>query len=111
MFSDDNGFKVLIGNYRHAEDIPGLEERGITHIVNMAAAEAMCKMTPEVYGDGYTCLLIRANDLENYDISVHFEEVWQFLEHAREQRTGVLVHCVAGVSRSVTVVISYLMKM
>ena len=99
-----------MGNFRHAEDLSALEERGITHIVNMAAAEPLCKMTQEVYGSAYTCLFIRSNDMEDYDISVHFDEVCEFLEQAREKGTGVLVHCVAGVSRSVTVVISYLMK-
>lgn len=110
MFSEENGFKIFVGNFRHAQDLPSLESKGITYIVNMAAAESLCTMTPETYGEAYTCLFIRANDLDGYDISVHFDEVWSFLEQARQQGTGALVHCVAGVSRSVTVVISYLMK-
>ncbi len=33
-----------------------------------------------------------------------------FLDEARAQKRGVLVHCLAGISRSVTVTVAYLMQ-
>lgn len=38
------------------------------------------------------------------------DESFEFLNAAREQNKGVLVHCKAGQSRSVTIVIAYLMR-
>lgn len=92
----------------HAQSLPVLEEKGITFIVNMAAKD--CPTTPEFYGDNYTCLMLRADDTEEYDLSVHFGEVSEFIEEARDAKAAVLVHCMAGASRSVTVVVAYLMK-
>ena len=49
--------------------------------------------------------------MPGYNLSQHFEDTWTFLEEARGQGAKVLVHCVAGVSRSATVVIAYLMQL
>ena len=76
----------------------------------MAASEASCQMTPEVYGDSYTCLRIAAGDNIHYNISQHFEETAEFIEEARRKGTGILVHCAAGASRSASIVIAYLMQ-
>jgi len=39
-----------------------------------------------------------------------FDEAHKFINMARDNKKGVLVHCARGVSRSSTVVIAYLMK-
>jgi protein-tyrosine phosphatase len=54
-------------------------------------------------------LYIPGEDHENYDLSVHFETATNFIHQSR-QETNILVHCMAGVSRSVTLVLAYLMK-
>jgi len=53
---------------------------------------------------------IKINDSNQEDIGQHFDEAIQFIDEAREQGSGVLVHCHAGVSRSATVTVAYIMK-
>ena len=54
-------------------------------------------------------LYIPGDDHEKYDLSVHFEKSIQFIRNILKE-TNILVHCMAGVSRSVTLVIAYLIK-
>ncbi|XP_064390141.1 dual specificity protein phosphatase 13A-like [Halichondria panicea] len=111
VYSDETGFSIYVGNAEHASDLLTLEIKGVTFVLNMAAGEPLCNMTEEVYGPAYRCLRVSAGDMPGYNLSQHFDDTWTFLEEARRRRAKVLVHCVAGVSRSATVVIAYLMQL
>eukprot|EP00884_Botryococcus_braunii_P013251 jgi/Botrbrau1/21927/Bobra.0249s0051.1 len=49
-------------------------------------------------------------DVETEDISKLFAPTYDFIEEAREAKHAVLVHCGAGVSRSASICIAYLMR-
>jgi len=52
-------------------------------------------------------LYIPVVDHEACDISSFFKDSIEFIDSER-RRTNVLVHCMAGVSRSITLIIAYL---
>ncbi len=54
-------------------------------------------------------LYIPADDYEQFDLSQYFQKAYDFIEKNRKQ-ANVLVHCMAGISRSVTLVVAYLIK-
>ncbi|CAG2117365.1 unnamed protein product [Medioppia subpectinata] len=53
---------------------------------------------------------IKAEDYEEEDLLTHFHEAYDIIDAAVTAKTGVLVHCRAGISRSATIVIAYLMR-
>jgi protein-tyrosine phosphatase len=53
---------------------------------------------------------IAVSDEAGVDIAKYFDESSVFIDEARKQGRNVLVHCLAGMSRSATLVIAYLMK-
>lgn len=59
--------------------------------------------------DGIMHEVINADDSLVQNLSQYFSRMINFIERAR-QITNILVHCYAGISRSVTAVIAYLMQ-
>ncbi|XP_037095071.1 dual specificity protein phosphatase 7-like [Syngnathus acus] len=53
---------------------------------------------------------IPISDHWSQNLSQFFPEAISFIEEARSKQCGVLVHCLAGISRSVTVTVAYLMQ-
>uniref|UniRef100_A0A2P2JH78 protein-tyrosine-phosphatase n=1 Tax=Rhizophora mucronata TaxID=61149 RepID=A0A2P2JH78_RHIMU len=49
-------------------------------------------------------------DREDTNLKQYFDECFEFIDEAKRQNGGVLVHCFVGRSRSVTIVLAYLMK-
>ncbi|KAG5493193.1 hypothetical protein GH5_01933 [Leishmania sp. Ghana 2012 LV757] len=53
--------------------------------------------------------VIVVDDIPGADIRTSFREAVEFIEESQSQKKGCLVHCFAGLSRSATTVIAYLM--
>ena len=45
---------------------------------------------------------VAVNDTGTQKLSQHFTEAFAFIELARKKPSRVLIHCMAGISRSVT---------
>jgi len=89
------------------------------NLISLGITGIVCAMTEDeerqncvtIGGDRkFRRMCVRITDSESNDISVHFRTVTAFI--SRELKSGgkVLVHCVAGVSRSVSLILAYLMK-
>ncbi|XP_053407922.1 dual specificity protein phosphatase 4-like [Mercenaria mercenaria] len=94
---------LYIGNERNSLDTDLLQQLGITAILNVST---MCSSHVKT-GFEYKCIPVRDNESEN--ISCWFNEALHFIETIRKQEGIVLVHCRAGISRSATICIAYLM--
>lgn len=93
---------VYLGNIESARNVPVLLASDITAVLTVAESAG-------IKYDGHICfhLTIPCLDNEDQDLTQFFQECVDFIEHKR-QLTNVLVHCFAGVSRSATMVICYL---
>ncbi|KAM9301814.1 interferon regulatory factor 8 [Gastrophryne carolinensis] len=93
---------LFLGNIRDAEDAAALSASGVTHIVSVHNnAKALL---PEM-----TYLCITASDSSRQNLVQHFRPCIKFIHENRLRGAGCLVHCLAGVSRSATLVVAYLM--
>eukprot|EP01089_Gocevia_fonbrunei_P012981 TRINITY_DN3207_c0_g1_i1.p1 TRINITY_DN3207_c0_g1~~TRINITY_DN3207_c0_g1_i1.p1 ORF type:complete len:292 (-),score=45.56 TRINITY_DN3207_c0_g1_i1:46-921(-) len=80
----------------------GLDSLEIKNIVN-------CTPDDPPYPSEYTYLHINIDDYASQNITIHFEKAIEFIREVRNKNEKVLVHCHAGISRSATIVIAYLM--
>lgn len=95
---------LWLGNLKAATDLPLLRSHNISAIVQVLDNE------PEpLYRDEFTYFLVDLIDSPTEDILRIFEKTLAFIEKHIQSGLSVLVHCKAGMSRSATVVIAYLM--
>jgi protein-tyrosine phosphatase len=93
---------IYIGNINAAKSREILINNKITAVINLANEEIE-------YPRGIRQLDISIHDSPEVQISEYFKETYNFIN--RNNTTGnVLVHCHAGISRSVTIVLYYLMR-
>lgn len=62
------------------------------------------------YPEQICCLHVDVGDQATEDISRYFVEACDFIEKAKVEGHGVLVHCTMGMSRSCTIVLAYLVR-
>lgn len=96
---------LYLGNVEGSNDKNQLEKYGITHIVN-----ATIDLPNKFENDGFIYYRVAINDSFNQNISNYFTEVIQFIKNAHAENGIVFVHCFAGISRSATIVLAYLME-
>nr|XP_003224442.1 PREDICTED: dual specificity protein phosphatase 22 [Anolis carolinensis] len=93
---------LFLGNFKDARDTEQLKRNNITHILSIHdTARAML--------EGVKYLCIPAADSPSQNLTRHFKESIVFIHECRLKGEGCLVHCLAGVSRSATLVVAYIM--
>ncbi|CAG8505705.1 11235_t:CDS:2, partial [Diversispora eburnea] len=82
-----------------------LSDHKITHILTIA------NDIPPYFPESYVYKVIHVNDYEYVNIMEHFDNTYKFIQQALEEENGnILVHCQAGISRSPSVLIAYIMR-
>lgn len=95
--------QLYIGTIQAAESLNHLKDVGITHVVQ--AMGGLEPMYPKEFK--YKKLALEDSPYEN--ISSQFENICMWISDAMDRGGKILVHCWAGVSRSSTIIIAYLM--
>uniref|UniRef100_A0A1A8IW62 protein-tyrosine-phosphatase n=1 Tax=Nothobranchius kuhntae TaxID=321403 RepID=A0A1A8IW62_NOTKU len=96
---------LFLGNERDAQDLDLLLRLNIGFVVNVTTHLPLYHVSV-----GLHYKRLPATDNSKQNLRQYFEEVFEFIEEAYQSGKGVLIHCQAGVSRSATIVIAYLMK-
>ncbi|KAF6737406.1 Dual specificity protein phosphatase 19 [Oryzias melastigma] len=94
---------LLLASQDAAHDIETLCKFKVSHVLNVAYGVSNLFPHQMVYKT------LQILDLPDTDITSYMEECSTFIDQAKEQGGVVLVHCNAGVSRSSSIVIGYLM--
>nr|XP_043623968.1 dual specificity protein phosphatase 1-like [Erigeron canadensis] len=94
---------LYLGSVGAANNKTHLKRLNVTHILTVATS-----LLP-AYPTDFTYKVIDVTDKAEADIAQFFDECFTFINEGK-RLGGVLVHCFVGRSRSVTIVVAYLMK-
>jgi dual specificity MAP kinase phosphatase len=98
---------MWLGDASNAMDTDQLASEGITCVVNCAARDTLT--TREYYPTEWKYTDYEASDDPDYNIlDEHLDDFMCFMDECRGENRRVLVHCVAGINRSATLCIAYL---
>uniref|UniRef100_A0AAQ5Y1E3 Dual specificity protein phosphatase n=1 Tax=Amphiprion ocellaris TaxID=80972 RepID=A0AAQ5Y1E3_AMPOC len=95
---------LYLGSALHASKKEVLDGIGISALLNVSAN------CPNHFEGAYQYKCIPVEDNHKEDISCWFLEAIEFIDSVRDSSGRVLVHCQAGISRSATICLAYLMK-
>jgi len=100
-----------------------LKKHRITHIMNVTAEYVqrfvadqsvvdvrVCFSTTMYFPDAFTYVRIPVNDKPKAALYQWFASATRYIERVREEKGRILVHCSVGRSRSVSVVLAYLVR-
>jgi len=93
---------IYIGNYSTSTNLQLLKDLGITHIVSVIPS-----FNPP-FLDKFNYLHIQAYDDESQDIKQYFEMSNEFIKKCLNEGGKVLIHCMVGRSRSVSICMAFL---
>ena len=93
---------LSIGQLVVACDKDFLKKNGFTAIVNVTTSD-------NKFPDSFEYFQVPIKDVWGENIQDYFEEAANFIEEQKKKGGKVLVHCQAGISRSPTIVIAYMM--
>ena len=98
--------KLFLGDMWDANNVSFIRENNIEIIVCVAKGIIFSKNIEET-------MKIHRYDIEDtlhHDISIYFDEITELIHEYIIKGQTVLVHCMAGISRSSTITIAYLMR-
>ncbi|XP_076841186.1 dual specificity protein phosphatase 5 [Brachyhypopomus gauderio] len=95
---------LCLGSAYHACREEHLSDLHITALLNVSRRDS------KPAKGQYRYKWIPVEDSHTADISSHFQEAIDFIDEVRREGGKVLVHCEAGISRSPTICMAYLMK-
>jgi len=95
---------LFLGSAAHAGQLELLKRLGITALLNVSPN------CPNHWPDKFVYETIPVEDNSTADIKAHFHKAIRFINKVKEEGGRVLVHCRAGVSRSATLCLAYLIS-
>ncbi|KAI1900900.1 hypothetical protein AGOR_G00054600 [Albula goreensis] len=106
LYDQDGPVEILpflfLGSAHHSSRRETLAKCGITAVLNVSSA------CPNLFEDELHYKTLRVEDSLATDIRARFPEAIDFIDSVKERGGRVLVHCQAGISRSATICLAYL---
>ena len=93
--------QLFVGGQQSSRSLAALRELGVTHVLNL------CDRVKNKFTRAIAYRTLSISDSKSVSISGCFAEAFAFIDDSLEGGGACLVHCLVGASRSVSVVLAY----
>uniref|UniRef100_A0A1I7Z4L4 protein-tyrosine-phosphatase n=1 Tax=Steinernema glaseri TaxID=37863 RepID=A0A1I7Z4L4_9BILA len=97
---------LYLGSQKDALNRELMKEHNITYVINLSVN---CPR-PDFISDDSKFIRFPVNDTSTAKLLPHFEQAFHILEQVRAKNEVALIHCLAGISRSPTMAVAYVMR-
>jgi protein-tyrosine phosphatase len=99
---------LYLGDVYHSSNEKFIKEKNIRHILTLL--EHPCELSKNKDYEYIRFKHVNISDKLSTNISEYFSECIEFIKQAHQSNETVYVHCAAGISRSVSIVIAFIMS-
>jgi protein-tyrosine phosphatase len=101
---------LYITNWETSDNPTILKRNNIKAIITLEMMPKSDFILKYYKDNGIDHMYIYIPDIPQANISEHFDETYKFIDNHISKGDNVLVHCRAGVSRSATIILNYLIR-
>ncbi len=101
---------LFISNWNTSNNPNVIKKYNIKAVITLETIDKPKDIIDFYKNNNIDFMYIRLYDDPNSDISKYFDITYNFIDSHIKQKKNVLVHCMAGISRSTTIVLNYILK-
>lgn len=101
---------LFISNWEQSNNIDSIKKNNIQAVLTIVTEPKPVNIINYYNKNNIDFLYLYLNDLPDEDISQFFDKSYDFIDNHIKKGHNVLVHCMAGVSRSVTLVLNFIIR-
>lgn len=101
---------LFISNWEQSNNIITIEKHNIKAVLTIETLPKPTNIVDYYHKNNIDFLFLYLHDFPIEDISQFFEKSYNFINYHIKKGNNVLVHCRAGVSRSVTLVLNFIIR-
>ena len=101
---------LFISNWNTSNNPNVIKKYNIKAVITLETIDKPKDIIDFYKNNNIDFMYIKLYDDPNSDISKYFDTTYNFIDSHIKQKKNVLVHCMAGISRSTTIVLNYILK-
>jgi protein-tyrosine phosphatase len=101
---------LFISNWYVSNDINFIQSKNIRAVITLEKTPTPQNIVDYYRNHNIDFMYIPINDSENENIYQYFDTTFEFINKHIDRGENVLVHCAAGISRSATIIIHYIIR-
>jgi dual specificity phosphatase 12 len=115
MYQDANDIneiipRLFISNWETSNNFNIIKHYNIKAVITLTSFNKPENVTNFYKNNNIDFLFIKIDDSPSENIYQYFDMTYNFIDKYIEKNENVLVHCMAGISRSSTIILNYMLK-